>query len=842
MSDAAAVTELRVHGVSGTPPEHVLDRPLLRKVAGDHEAGFYRPREEYGGVTGPGGARLEAYSWGNLTAGAAARAFWLLLLPFTLANVASWMRPVRVGSGSRAAVRRADAFLVGLSRLFALSLTATLVVAATGVALDLVGWQCAAPGNACGQSRSYLRVLTAGLFSPPGRRLAATVIVPLAVIGVLWYLARRTWIHYEKYRAGVAGDGEALADPGFWYGRHLVGRLRAIHISAALVIVAALLTYPVLAYDRGSAGPRWYSIAGIAVFAVALGILVLAAGLLWLPAVGRRDDPAPRIRQLLKVVRGTAVVTVLAAVAYAWLSRPSWASTGSLPGYSATVTALFTAQVLVLILIALALLPLRRAVPPDDQPRPAFAGFATPIFSALALFTASAFSAGVSYRVADWLNGRRVPSPSDIFHGQQLALQPPRAYEWASFGFTFAVLLVVALVVAVRLLLMPRLAKKARPVTDADFQGARAESAGRAERIDRAIGEANLTDQVARLVGWVLVPALIFACAIDLVVLMMDIGPVDLAPSGSSAAVLLSFLTNAGTWLINASAFGLVILGVQAYRTPRLRKLVGIVWDLGTFWPRAAHPLAPPCYAERVVPELVTRSTWLAGPDQDGDRGGVILSGHSQGSVLVAATMMQLPPEVRARSALLTYGSPLCRLYARFFPAYFGRATLNALAADLAGRTSAEAVHADGVAPSADPAATRPAAGPAATRWINLWRATDPIGGAVGVPGPVDRRCVDPLCFETPPGDTVPPRALGHSGYPVDNAFGVAVAGLAAQLPAEVGRPHAEPGNDGRPEDASQPGAGGEPAAGDQPDAGGEPGAGDQSGADVQGRVRSSVT
>src|SRR4051812_10597201 len=97
-------TELRVHGVSGTPAESMLDRPLLGRVAGDGNAGFYRPRPEYGATTGPGGAQLEAYRWGNLTAGAAARAFWLLLLPFMLANVALWLRPA-TRPGPRAAIR-----------------------------------------------------------------------------------------------------------------------------------------------------------------------------------------------------------------------------------------------------------------------------------------------------------------------------------------------------------------------------------------------------------------------------------------------------------------------------------------------------------------------------------------------------------------------------------------------------------------------------------------------------------------------------------------------------------------------------------------------------------------
>ena len=39
-----SVVELRVHGVSGTPPEELLDRQLVRQVAGDKTAGFYRPR------------------------------------------------------------------------------------------------------------------------------------------------------------------------------------------------------------------------------------------------------------------------------------------------------------------------------------------------------------------------------------------------------------------------------------------------------------------------------------------------------------------------------------------------------------------------------------------------------------------------------------------------------------------------------------------------------------------------------------------------------------------------------------------------------------------------------
>ncbi|MFD6372806.1 hypothetical protein ACFWGM_38235, partial [Streptomyces roseolus] len=47
--------------------------------------------------------------------------------------------------------------------------------------------------------------------------------------------------------------------------------------------------------------------------------------------------------------------------------------------------------------------------------------------------------------------------------------------------------------------------------------------------------------------------------------------------------------------------------------------------------------------------------------------------------VLAAAAAWQLWPSVRKRVALLTYGSPLERLYGRWFPAHFGPAALGSL-------------------------------------------------------------------------------------------------------------------------------------------------------------------
>src|SRR5680860_985946 len=89
-------TELRIHGVSGTPPEAMLQHPHARLVAGDSRAVFHRrwfPAHDDLDV--PHRSHREAFSWGGLTSGGASRALWLLLLPFALVNVASWTEPGR---------------------------------------------------------------------------------------------------------------------------------------------------------------------------------------------------------------------------------------------------------------------------------------------------------------------------------------------------------------------------------------------------------------------------------------------------------------------------------------------------------------------------------------------------------------------------------------------------------------------------------------------------------------------------------------------------------------------------------------------------------------------------
>ncbi len=706
-------TELRVHGVSGTPVESLLDRPLLHQVAGDADAGFFRPREAYGDTTGPGGALLEGYRWGNLTAGAAARALWLLLLPFMLANVALWLRPPGLG---RRVYRT-------LCRLFAASVTMTFVLAAVGVSVDLVAWQCATPGNPCGTTRSYLAFLTHGFFAPTGRRLAVLSLVPIGAVLVLWYLGRRTWCRYEAYEAPSDVDGDGLAAPGFWRGMPLVGRLRALHLAIAFGTLDAVLLGVLAPHDRRVAG---WVLAGLAALVVLLALVALA-----LPGMVDRDRPARWARGFARGLRIAAMLLTAIVWGYAMWPRDPWPTTGGLPGYGMTITVLFAAQIGLLLVLAAVVLA-------GHRPGRYLAGLAGPVCASLGLAVAAAFTAGASFQVADFLD--RSASPVGRTDGARL--QPPAAMQWSALGMTVTVVAVLLVGLGTWRYLLPRLRAAARAVTDADFPGARATDPDRAAAIDRAVADARLTDHGGRLLLWGYVPLAVAAVAVT-VLALLGIGPVDLAPGGSGAAPVVAFATSLGTYLIGLAALGLMFLGYRAYRDQGVRRLVGVLWDLGTFWPRAAHPLAPPCYAERTVPELATRTAWLA------RQGQVILSGHSQGSVLAAATVLQLPPSTPDNMALLTYGSPITRLYARLFPDYVNPTTLTAVGTGVRGR------------------------------WVNLWRETDPIGGPVGEPAG-DRRFVDPAGFPIPPSDTVYPAVHGHSGYPSDPAFGVAVAELTA--------------------------------------------------------------
>lgn len=111
----AGVTELRVQGVGGAPPEALLGDLAPVQVGGDRVAGFYRTADR-------ADRHVEAYSWGGLTSRNGIRALWVLLLPFALANLAGWMAP----AGTRTS--RVAPWFTAAVRLVGFALTANLLV------------------------------------------------------------------------------------------------------------------------------------------------------------------------------------------------------------------------------------------------------------------------------------------------------------------------------------------------------------------------------------------------------------------------------------------------------------------------------------------------------------------------------------------------------------------------------------------------------------------------------------------------------------------------------------------------------------------------------------------
>ncbi|WP_185921991.1 hypothetical protein, partial [Streptomyces sp. WAC06614] len=672
-----------------------------------------------------------------------------------------------------------------LVRLLALTLTVLLVAAACEVSMDLVAWQCAGSVH-CAASRSWLGFLApagGGWWSPPGRRLALGALLPAALTLLLWYLSHRTWSAYESQPPppgttdpdGVEGSAPVLGRPGFWYGRRLVARLRAAHTTAGLLTVAAGVTVPVARHDRGPAGSP--VLAGVGAGAEAL-LVAGALTVLWVVVRRGRSEARPDHRPDRAAVSwlpGCALALLAAVLLYAGWSRPGRDSAGRLPG-DAFFGLLTVGQGLCVLALAVVAVRLHRRTP---SPGAALGGLGGPAIALLACALGGVMTGGVTGRVADWLDGGAHPG-----HAGAPLPGPPVLLSWqaAVMPPLLAVLALLACAFAVRGI---RIRHRVAATVAAEYPGAVHDRA-RSRRIAGARAAASLTDSTPWLVAAVSgLTLLLGAVAVAGAWLTGQVPAVAARTGPAPVAFAARAAEDAGSWLVGFGFLLFVTWGRRAYRDASARRTIGILWDVGTFWPRAAHPFAPPCYAERAVPDLTWRMTTWTG--RNGGR--LVISGHSQGSVLAAAAVWQLPPAVRRRVALLTFGSPLARLYGRWFPAYFGPAPLTALHAEV-------------------------------DCWRNLWRATDPIGGPV-LAGTADGAAVDrgpladPLAYGRSERHPLPAPILGHSDYQADPAFAAERAALLARLAAGPARPPAAPGEAVVPGGAVVPGPrvrGGPPA------------------------------
>lgn len=756
--------ELLVHGVGGTTPAEMLNDPSTVRMSGDETAAVFRRTadadaerrpEDYRGKPVP-----EAYVWCNLTSGNGSRALWLLLLPFMVVNLAHWMRP-------NARRKSLAISLYGLIvRLTGLTLTVLLVAAACEVALDLTAWQCAGTA-ACAGQRSWLGFLAVdahghgGWWSQPGRRLALAGLVPTALTALLWYLSHRTWSAYEAQRPPThqpdtddGGPSPALGRPGFWYGRRLVARLRAAHAAAGLLTVAAAVGTSAARYDRAPGGPALLDVLGrILVGALIAGLLVVIG------VVVHRGRSENRLdltldRTVVRALPYGALGLLVLSMLYAGWSRPAWHSSGRLPG-DATFGAIALVQGALVVALAVVAKVIYRTA--RDR-RTALRGLGGPATAMLACALGGVMTGGVAQRVADWLDGT-----SGLIKG------PPVLLSWQASVIP-PLLVVLAVLCAVLAVRTARIKKREEAQVPLDYHlddhdgdtGERPDAA-RTSSIAGTRARAALTDRAPLMIGVVSSVTLLLGALA--VVGAWSTGKVPGAAAEGTYKIVEGAADTAqalGSWLIGFGFILFVASGRRAYKDPSARRTIGILWDVGTFWPRAAHPFAPPCYAERAVPDLTWRmATWTRATG-----GRLVLSGHSQGSVLAAAAAWQLHPSVRRRVALLTYGSPLERLYGRWFPAQFGPAAMAALHRQV-------------------------------DCWRNLHRETDPIGGPINLPGEcgpqVDHPALlDPLAYGRTEQHPLPAPILGHGDYQADPVFGEERARLLDRLTPGVPQPRPE--------------------------------------------------
>lgn len=750
-----SVTELRIHGVGGATPEEVLDLPHVELVAGADDAGFFRPQPWID--TGLDWD-LEAYSWGGITSRSRSRALWIFLLPFALLNVAGWMQDEAGAGDARQSPR--SAMRVALVRMEGLITTAAFTVAIAILTVELIGFRCV---STVGCVDNWLLAPWNWFANDAldgvaiGTAVAALIMTAIATIA---RSRRRDGKPIRRDPQDPAVRAETT-DEGLWFRPDVANGLSLIHLATALSLVslagvetAARLAGRTLGVPLvgGSAILLISTIAMLAfgfiprraflAIAAAAGVLVLVtisliAGLKPDGSVG--DGPVLSITAYT-VFSAFLVLFVFRWITYLWkrfvaplLRWGPWSTTTGDPVRSTAVDRDGETEG-----------PDSGTRSDAESPEPL-----TPF--SLGARPAKLVAALRHWAASTWRNQRivllslRAAVPVlgtgiALIVGAGILLRVDETLgtdyptlvldRIAVFGLGWIVL-TIATATWVWFSNPGRTPRKIateyaeRLGDDAPID----EETDRLwlQRISSAESVAKITDHVETVIT---VPA----------VIMFGVIGVTLGVSPGA----LDWLAALASWVLSLIPVGLIIAFNSLYRSRSFRRTLGIIWDVATFWPKWFHPWAPPSYGEQAVPRLVLRLKHLTAND-----GYVVVSGHSQGTVVAAAALAQLGEPARQRVAVVTAGSPLTRLYARYFGELFNVDGYRRLAERLG--------H------------------PGDLAWTNLFRKTDYIGGPVfgddddeihdSPVAYVDIPLLDPHSPEPlMPGDPRP-KTLNHSNY-----------------------------------------------------------------------------
>jgi hypothetical protein len=810
--------ELRIHGVSGTPPEEMLQVPNVVQVAGDDKRRVFRRADSLRHEVPPDDDDrvLEGYHWGNLTSGSWRQSLWLLLIPFGMINAAQFMLPgvlsagddpqtglpatgsEGVGARRSRATRIAQTLCGAALRYLALCLTCVLALTATFITVDLLGVRKAS-------TLAVSDVWKEGGFAALGL-LAAGLLIFL----LYWVGGRSKAFGPDAAHAPHLGqDRSGLARWSFLNGDPSAPSLRRLHLAAGLAM--AMIPGAVTLHDAHDAFADWLLLYGAAAILVVVSVVVIVMGD---PedSAALELDPDSRTARARGVVRRIALFASWLGLALAVAGMalealllafqrfdPARTDIGllsahgaprhypALAGFDRTSFTLLTvtAGCMALVVVAnIAMALLTKSTRPRDVgryfSRYAF-GIASSTCACLAVFVALGFSGSFSFLAGKALH-------VDSRHFPQLLERI--AYAWGVTVILGAVLAIGLLASMVRRAVLAPwrpVATRWRMFSTGDLRyRARVDYSTAAtppaapyrvdmtrweKRVASAMWKARMKNKIAPIaVMWVLAGGVMSGVAYsesrcqwtgrhfwsaghydqatqcslatkdynswpgDLLVWVYR----NLSQTNRAATVLASI----GTLVLIALAGALVTAGRGALRSQSKRRVLSVIWDVIAFWPHACHPFAPPPYSQALVLHFRDRIRWhLYGgqppqvtteepPKEDvltramratgirRPRGlppiaeripagppvtRVVVAAHSQGSLIALSSLLWLTADERRRVGLVTFGSQLQVMFPRAFPQYVSYALLESLLADEQ----------------------------FGSRWVNLYRETDPIAGPV---------------------------------------------------------------------------------------------------------------
>ena len=699
--------ELMVHGVGGAPPESMLGSLEIARVRGDSTAAFFRLKRQRTGAD----HMQEAYSWGGLTAGSASRAFWVFLAPFAFLNVAGWMLP-QASNAEGDENSRHHAVATRLLRLIGLTVTVHAIIWIGQMSIDFAAWQCG--GNVSCRSTTWIvSIFGWGVFEgAPARRLAVGAMLPVLVILVVYVLTRRTVDRYETVDEAALGDykvigKDSFSDPTFWRRGKSLSSFASLHLAGAGAGIAWILAWT-FAWLQPTGTPWLQLVVGW----VALALLVVAGtGVTIVRETAPNTDQfaSPGLEMMVQWHRRVAIGVLAATlvIGVVWSGYEDPGRNIALDPYAAVWRWIWIVSIGALVAFTFTVVThpqrtrsVRAPLSADDAGvAVGFGSFGPVVAAFFGFLVAVVILGGFGAATARLLGGR----PTIL-----------STYLYDAFGLVataWVVVLFVAFIVMWFLrkpLHIPK-GPNEESLLDKDVASNFSEDKGSfftgGQRKYRWLVSIRTARDVRAYIpvlesvlGWMVVVAMAIAVA------LLGVQVVAADRLQSVVENLPSPLLTGTTWFVAVGIpFGMLWAIRRAYGSRQARRLIGTLWDVVTFWPRWFHPLAPPSYSGRAIPELRTRiDSLVCGNPEDVTEATVVVTAHSQGSVIALAAIDGLRGQDWLRHvSLLTHGSPITRLYVRLFPSHMVTPIERVF-----GALDEE-------------------------RWLNLYRLTDPIGGAI---------------------------------------------------------------------------------------------------------------